>query len=347
MIQKLIANLGNIAYQTEERQIDLPRGVNIHKILLRVNATVTIVDPGAGAAGTVLAENAARLLRGITLRHDGVDRAIIDGRWGYRMMRASALDYPINVNLVNGAAQVGTPIEAWLVLPFERPWNAKPVDTIWPAHMPVTQELSLRLQWETGRCNAVANTAQGSTALVQTDSTMSVTFATGPTVDVFVYYSTNRINPAFTPHYTVRNTDPFAAANTVLPFSLMGLPRFDSIFLRDLYGPFNLPQDGVNNITFQVAGGATRYWNLAPFALLQMEERAGFPGVTLTGDTRVGDVLLQPHDKGRLTTTIVPSSMNDPRFLFDVDAPTAPTGRVSMLYCELYKIPGINEGLEG
>lgn len=338
MLQKLYAALGTFSFQTAPIQVNLIRGVNIHEVLIKISANVTVTDPGAGVAGTALAEGVQRLISRLRVRHDGVDRTIIDGRWAYRLFMRSGLDSPKASNLADGTAQVATAIEAYVSIPFERPWNAKPFDTVWSGRTPVAQELALYIEPETGKTTAASDA--GTAALVS-GGTMDVTFSTSPTFEVTQVYSTHAVSPLYVPHYIVRATDPFSAARTDLEFSLLGLPRFDAVLMRNLYGTNVLPQDGTNYFTFQIAGGATKYYNRTPFPVLQLMERRGFPLTQIVSESRTGELLAQFTDKGRLSSIVVPSAMNDPRFVFDVDTPTSGEGRIHMLFSELHKIPGV------
>lgn len=341
MLQKLMAPLGTFQFQSQPQQIPLIRGVNIHELLFKVTAGVTITDPGGGAAGTVLAEGVQRLLKAIKLRHDGVDRMILDGRWAYRLYLRSGLDVVKATNIASGAAGGPTTITAYVSIPFERPWNARPFDTVWSGRTPVVQELAAYLEWETAKCNAVGGTSEGTAALLQSDNTMKVEFTTAPSVEVTQIYSTNAVQPFRVPHYFVRSTDPFAAARTDLEYSLIGIPPHDAVLMRDLYGTYSEPQAGVNYFTFQIAAGATKFYNRIPFADLQMQERRAFPAITVGADSRTGELLFLPTAGGKLSGVVEPLTLNDPKFVFDVATPTSGNGRIQMLFSELHRLPGV------
>lgn len=336
-VNKFYQPLGSFPYQQAPIRVELIRNVNIHALHILVEAQVDVA--GGTGTGTALAEGVQRLARMLRVKHDGTDVVAINGRWAYQLYLRTALDVEAATNLANAAVQSDTQISAWLTIPFEHPWAANPMETVWPGTTPIGQELALYIEPETAAASG-ANSTAGTGALISGGDQTGVTFDSC-TFTVVQEYSTGVYAPLYTPRYIVRNTEQITVARTDLPFSLNGVPRFDMVVMRNVYGSNALAQDGINKLTFWAGGGAVRYYDQVSFRLLQMLERKGFPAVRHDTAGRTGVLAQQFADKGRLGGIVNPAELSDPRFIFDVDAPTSSPGQIELLFCELHKLPGV------
>lgn len=334
MNQFLTALRATLPYSQAIQQIDLTRAANLHYLRLRLTASVTIA--GGTTSGTVLADGPARLLQSIRCVHDGFQFVEpVSGRDLYLLTRRCFPQVVALTNLADGAAQAGTAISVEFVVPFSWRGLANPYEMFWPA-MAVRQELSAYVQFETATANA--NSSAGTGALL-TGSDRTVTFASGPTLELVEEYSFAAVAPVYAPVLTVGNSDQFAAANGALDYRLRTSRRLAWQMFANRYGTNKLAQDGLNTVILQA--GNVRWMDAISAVALKTRERNEFPAVG-TDSLESGVLFLNYLDNGKLGTALDPKSMGtDPRFTFDVDAPTSGTGQLSVLAGELRVIPGV------
>ncbi len=312
-------------YAAHELDADLTRQVNLHELVIRISATVDGV--GGDGAGTVVEDGPARLLANLALNHDGrlyVDN--IGGRDLFLFGRRCHARVRELTTLASAAIQAGTEISAEIVVTFSPKFAANPHELCIPA-MPVQQQYKALFQLETARTNATSS--EGTAALVSGGTTVFT--ISGFQMEVVEITSTSPVQPLFIPVYTKSGTDQFSVADDKLDFDLKtGRPIAAQLFAYR-YGSLRTSQDGINSITLQASN--VQKMNRISYEHLKGDELRDFPAVPTD---ELGTVFINYLDNGRLGQALNPVAFgSNPRYTFDVDAPTSSPGRIEVLSLEL------------
>jgi hypothetical protein len=336
MLGKMLANLGPLPYSQQPLRVDIPSGINIHEVRLRLTGEVTVV--GSNDDGTLVAEGVQGLLRSARIRHDGDDRVNrIGGRALFGLTRRSQLDVAAPEELADADTQADSPISCDFIIPIAQPWLAQPALTCWPGSMPVRQELALYIEWETSTGGNGAGSDPGTGALI-TGSTDVVTFSVAPQLEVILVYSTGSISPWYLTRITAQQTtEQFSAANARLPYLLNGNKRITAILHRALDA--GVAADLINTITLQASGGSIEFWDNVPFDVLRSLDLGNFPA---SFDGPDGELFTLFTDNGLLSTNLDPRIYSQPRVLYDTAAPSG-AAVVDLTVIELDTLAGVTQ----
>lgn len=327
-----------LGYQQAAQRVDLPTGVNIHAIRMRLSAIVTVA--GGAADGVLQTEGIQRFLRNVRVEHDGADLVPnISGRQLAQIYARNVGQITAPGNLAIPGVQAGTPVFATFLIPFSRQYNVKPIDTCLPGILPVTQTLAAFVEFDATVSNAASDLGTGA-LIIGGDRT--VTLANVSLV-IEITYSTTLFHPLYIGTIRTFTTTQFAAADTELPLNVRGLDPFDAVLFRMFQGANQDAQAGFNFLTFEGSNGAVQYLRDLDTLMVAEEDLNLFPGAINAG--QVGTLFLRMADEGRLSSAVVPRTMPDPRFLFNVDAPTGPPGVVQGTFMTLMKRPGVTRDL--
>lgn len=145
MAFNLFRRLGTISYEKNGiKSFDLPRNYAYRKILLKLNATVSIVT----AATTSYTEAAWKLIRKIEVIAGGKDAIVtIDGPALARMAHFFNGVVPVS-STVPTAVGASQSFEAFLPIDFESIRSVKPIDTLLNAFMLKNSTLELKITLE-------------------------------------------------------------------------------------------------------------------------------------------------------------------------------------------------------
>lgn len=327
--------LGEFGYQRQPIRVDLVQGVNVHAIVGRLTATVDIAA-GGGNSGTVITEGVQRLIQSLRIRHDGDDRVgLVSGRQLYQLTRCARWDVVAATNLATGDVQT-TNIAFDFEIPIESPWLDDPVMTVWPAKLPVRQELAAYIQFATDT-NAGAGSDLGTGVLVDGGDRV-ITF-TDFNLELVQVYSTGEIMPWYLARWTPDVTRTFDAATNQLPYLLAGGRRIQLSLFRFLSDDFqDATQALCNNLSLVSGMGALRYLDQLDFVMAQRFDLGDFPAAATIGQN--GTLVHLLCDNGWLGSALDPRPLNQPQYQFNVNTPANPPGIVDILLGELDVYPG-------
>lgn len=318
-------------YDTAEREVELTHARNIHQLRLRLTANVSVA--GGTTDGTLVQDGILRLIRSVRVNHDGFDYVEpISARSLWYLQRRVVAQPVAPTTLTSAGVQTNTAIALDLIVPFTSAYLANPYDVFLPA-MPVTQQLKLFVQLETGTTTAASS--PGSSALI-TGGDRNVTI-TNLLVDVVeVSSAPSGLLPQYIPVITNTNSDQFTTANSELEIELRQSRRVALQLLQYRMGPAENLQAGINR--FSLVAGNVRIFDAVTFAQLKSYERATFLGVPAD---ETGTIVLDYLDNGRLGSALDPKRMGaNPRYLLDVATPTTSPGRIHVVGFELAVRPG-------
>ena len=334
----LYANVGPALYNGQPQRVDLNPGVNIHALILRLTATVTVA--GGTTSGTLLTEGVQRLINAVRIRHDGDDRVSrISGRALARITRRTRMYVRPAQQLADPDAQAATVLSADLVIPIAQPWLAQPALTAWPGSMRVRQELALYVEWNTAVAGTGASDA-GTGALIS-GGDRAVTWDEEPQLQVVQQYSLGALVPWYLTRISAGNvTQGFAAATASLPFRLDGAKKITAILHRALSGTAFTPDAFVNTMSLEAAGGSNELWDRIDYdGILEGIDQGSFPAA---GDDPLdGELFSVFTDNGLLSTYLDPTAYTNPRIVYDVAAPASGTGYVDLTIFELDELAGV------
>jgi hypothetical protein len=328
MIQTFKQNLGPVADQSAPFRLDLLRGVNFHSLVGRVTASVEI--SGGSSSGTPVAEGVQRLIRAIRINHDGRDRIErLDGRQLYKLTSRTRYTITQAVQVTSGDAAT-YPVSFDFVIPIAQPWTQRPIETAWPGNLPVRTQLAAWIEFL-----PVAD--RGAALISGGDRTISVDDLQ---VQVWQEYSTGVLpeGPYALTEILTDYTTQFSAANSNLPLLIDNNKPISFALLRALDGATQEAAAIVNTLSLESGFGATNYFKDLDFTMLQREEAGAFPAVEESG--QVGEIGVNFCQNGMLSLALDPRTLNDPRWVFDVDAPSNP-GVVQATYVQLASLPGV------
>jgi hypothetical protein len=339
MSSLLRQSLGTVQFGSQVPKVDIPRGMNVHGIegIVRANVTITA---GGGVDGALLTEGAQRMIQQLRVRHDGDDRVSgLDGRRLYKLTARDRLTITPATQLAGAAVQAATPVGFDFALNLARPQLAQPVLTAWPAIMPIRTELAIYVDWNLAAAGGTGS-GQGTGALISGGDRV-VTFSTPPTLELVLVYSLGDIRPWYLARFRSDTSNQFSSANTQLPYLLAGNKRVLQILHRDLNGATGAAQDGINALTLSSGGGSNVMIGSVPFPILQRSDAGQFPAAEEAGQT--GEYFQNFADNGLLGTVLDPRPLSQPRFLYDVDAPSSAPGWIDLTFVELDTLPGVTQ----
>ena len=321
--------LPTILFAAAQQQIDLPRGVYIKHLDLRIAGTIDIAA-GGGADGVLLNENVARLIRELTVKWDNFD--LVQRMSGRDLVAVAKRGIKQPLTGVSLAAPgIGTTaFHQTFRINFARPWLVNSYETVLPP-LPVSSQFKLYVNWETGVAGGVGSVA-GSGAFIRPGSgTRVVTFPVAPTIEVASVSGIRGTMPWFLPVLTSLDSEQFQNANPRLVTQIVNNRRFDSVLLAVRNGQDAEGAAILNDVTFQSAG--VRYIDAIRAGMLHETEQMDFAGVTDVADD-TGYFFLLFADGGWLGNVVEPQALVAPRFELNVGAPAAP-GVVRYNFCEL------------
>ena len=336
MLNQFFKDLPVFAWQQAEDSEDLLRGVNIKDLHLHVSATVKIA---AGAStGAVVVDSPATLIESIRIIWDGYDLVQrISGKDLLAITRRCVKQGIEPTTLADATAQT-TAVSADLIIPFARPWLVDPYNTVLPA-LPVRQQLRVYVQWSAAVSSATSDLGTGA---IVTGSDVAVTFTVAPTMVVTQQYNTSPAKPWAIPVISVNYAPQWSAANAALPYQLRGTLRYDSIMFRAMQGATAALQDSINKITF--LAGNQRFWDQTTWDTLKRMERDRFPAVPAA---EVGTLFAMQASGGKLSNAVNPNALraagSDPRYEFNVVAPTGNPGQIRVIEFDLLTRPGLTQ----
>lgn len=332
-INSFIKRLGTFGFQAAPTRVELLKNVNTHEIRGRLTATVTIA--GGNNDITLVAEGIQRLLSRLRLVHDGVEVVQpVTGRILYQLGARSVAALTAATNLtVNTAGAVNVAMD--FIIPLAWKGLSDPILTCLPGTLPVEQELALYFEFEQGAANAIAGTTAGSGAF-GTGGTDSMA-VTNVALTLEQEYSSGLVVPWYLPRIQVKSTVQYAAANAELVLDVNQRDPYWAVLFSQLQGALQNAQDGINFVTFEA--GAVRYIDREDGVMLQRRDQAMFPAAVTAIQT--GRYFIRHADNGRLGSAVVPAELPDPRYTFDVDAPTGAPGVIQAVFLAGVKRPGI------
>lgn len=319
-------------FQAQEDSEELLHGVYMKGLEFRLNAEVTVA--GGAGDGVLLAEGVQRLIRRIRVIWDGVTLVDVDGRGAVQISRHVTAQNIAPTALAIPGIQAATPIEVIFRLPFERQYLARPFETVLPP-LTVRQQLRLYIDWEPA-ANVGVGSDPGTGALIF-GGDRAVTFNVQPNLTVTQIYATKGKMPWYLPGISSFDAEAFAAANPRLEATVRSSLRFDMAMIRTVQGANAEPQDAINTASL-LAGGGVRFIDTIPLADLRAEERFQFPGVNTNQPGYVSTLFA---DGGLLGNVLNPNSLSNPRWEFDLAAPTAAPGQLRIYTMDLLAVPGV------
>jgi len=320
----------DIAFSTQEEFVDLTPGVFTKRLDLELTGTLTVA--GGTTDGTLLAEHVQRLLRSVRVVHDGDEIVDLTGRDLVAITRrdvARALNF---TELAAPGAQVATAFRAKFRVPFERHYLADPFNTVLPPAA-VRQEFRLFVEWETGETTAGSD--PGSAAFIS-GGDRDVTFPATPRLRIVQVYAETGILPWWQPRYSSFEVDRFSAADPRVEAEIRRAAIVDALVIAAREDATADPTDAlINTVTFR--GGARRFIDALRWDLLQDADQEQHPGV----DNTVGYAMMLLADGGKLGNAVNLRNIPNPLLQFDVAAPTAGQGQVTVILSELVSVPGV------
>lgn len=320
-----------IAFSAQEEFVDLTPGVFTKRLDLEIEGTIDVA--GGAASSDLLAEHIQRLLTSVRVVHDGEELVDLDGRLLVALSRrdvARALNF---TELADLAVQT-TAFRAKFRIPFERHWLADPFNTVLPPAS-VRQEFRLFVEWEQDVINAGDDAGTAAFGSPGTGD-RTVTFTDGPRLRVVQVYAETGVPPWWQPRYSSFEVDRFTAADARLQAEIRRAAIVDSILVASRENVDADPTDAmVNDLTFR--GGSRRFIDALRWDLLQDADQEESPGL----DATVGYAMIKLADGGKLGNAVNLRNVVNPLLEFDVDAPTAGNGQITVVLNELHAIPGV------
>lgn len=338
-MNRTIQRLKRFGYDEATREAPLTRSVNIHELRIRITANVTIA--GGAASGDVVEDGPARLLRQLTVDHDGYKYVNgVSGRNLFMLGRRFHQRVRELTTLANADAQGPTPIAAEIVVSFSPKWAANPYELFIPGAASVTQQLAALLDFETGRTTAASSL--GSSALVSGgDRDVTISDFACEVVEVSSVGVRNgaAVLPQYIPVYEQSATAQFTAADAALPYELKQSRRIACQLFAYRNGALRDSQDGISHVVLQASN--VRKID-ASAAALKGIELSTFEAVP---DTELGTVFLMHCDNGRLAQALDPRAFGtNPRYEFTVATPASSPGIIDVVNVELAQRPGVTLG---
>lgn len=336
-------HLTTLAYQQSEQRMSLLTGVNLHALLCRITAEITVA--ANTTAPTVLEDSVLRLINSMRVQWNGFDLVTADvgarDLWrlnARQMVNRSAITEP-----ADGTAQTDTAIEAFFVLYFARPEIANPIETIFPGTAlqqvegrSAFRQLELIVGWSRDTANSGDDAGTGA---IFTGGDATVTWGSEPVLTVEQVYSTDLIRPRFLPVLTVPQPEQFTAANANLLLGLEDFPRriLHSLVLAQESADETM-FDAVTDVTLESSPNA-RIWEDWPGVFVQEEDGQKFPAVAAGGEA--GEYFLPFAEGGRLTLALDPKDHAAPALRYNVIAPTTSPGVLRHLTTSLMERAGV------
>lgn len=317
---------------------DLIEGKYTSALLCRLSGAVS--SAAGDDAGALVAEGVERLVKSVRVKYDGFHLVNpIQGRELRALTRRMVANIPAADRLTDAAAQAGTPISTFFIVPFARPYLGNPFETVLPP-LKVDREFSIEVELADELTNA--GSARGSGALI-TGGTNVVTFDSLG-VEVVQEYSDNGRAPKFVPVISIAQSDQFSAANAALDFELRQTNRWDGVLFHTIEGATTVNADLLNKVT--MLSGSTRYLDGVPIEILSAMEQSVFPatGSRAPGESdETGYDFFLAADNGKLGNAVDPRLISQPQFQFDVDAPNDNPAQIRAIFMELMTQPGVTE----
>jgi hypothetical protein len=318
-VKRLLKTFG---YQTAEQSVEMSRGVNHTATKFRLSGNVVTV--GGTTDGTVNENAIPRLISALRVVMDSFDVfSAMDGVDLLRIYRRTASKITEPTTLVAGAAGT-TPFAFNFVIPWSWKFYANPYDVFLPARN-IAQTLAILVSFPTDI-----------RAALFTGSDRTVTL-TNVALDIIEEYSQSNVQPLYVPVFSVGQTEQFAAANVSLEYLQKSARPLAAQLVSFRNGPLGVSQDGINSISLS-AGNVSKYEKV-PFPIFKEEELSLFNGVPAS---ELGQLLLPYVDNGKLMQAYNPASQgNQPKLVFDVDAPNTGPGQIRVINFELLSQTGI------
>lgn len=332
--------LETIEFSATEQSIDLDVGVPTTALRCRLVCSVTAT--GANNDATLNDDPLQRLISNIKIVWDKtklVDNVAL--RDLYQFFLANTVQVPTQTEPAAADYNSGTATTAYelnFTIPFAWGFLRNPWDTHLPV-LPVKRQLKMFVTWNTDN-NGTGTNDDGTGAII-TGGSDDYTWAVEPYLEVTQIehpLATSARKPYFLPILSSEVSETWAAANSRFLFEVPDNRDFVMHILRNTYNNAtaltnDVLEDAINTVSLFATG--EDWLDEIPLDQLRAEEAEIFPAV----NDETGYLRLLYASGGSLFKRINPDAHKKLKYAFDVEAPTAGTGLITVTSAQLIAAP--------